>query len=152
MAWSGLLILQAIRNHSIRECIFSLSRFLWLVGTFLWSSGALHDGKFPTSTREIPYQQYNCGRILTVALLLEFVNNFILRKLRPPSKPPVSPESDPFPDNLKGLTPYDEPRLKFVTWQFKCLSIFEFDIWRDYENLQLMFWIGRDLFAVSFSV
>ena len=145
----GLLI-QAFFEKNISEIWHSISRLAWLVATYVWMSGDLD-----INPKNDPYQiklerRAMCGHILIFTILFESINRFIVRPMlhTNPKHTIKTISSDELPTSLRKLSNYDEPRLTFQTLRFKFQALLTFETWRDYENFQLLFWIGRDLGAV----
>ena len=135
LGWSIGLFLRAAYVRNFFETWQAFTRFLWMLGLFLWMAGVLHDHAFQDAATRITSKLYSTQQIFSAALVLQGVCQFMLR-----------PRAD---HNYKEATPYDEPRFRFATYKFRCLGIFKFEDWRDYENFQLFWWIGKDLAAVS---
>lgn len=151
-AWSVCVCAKSIVNGNWREMCHSFCIFLWLLGTYLWETGDLHDHQFPHGQPVAHIRRMECSYLLIIALILHGIYFFFLRpKLPNKSSPFITALSKPFVDNMKGMTGYDEPRLKFQTWHFKCTPVFSMTVWRDYEAAQIFFWIGKDLAAVRVS-
>lgn len=133
-ALSIVCLLRAIFCKNVGETWHSFCRFLWQLGTFLWCHGSVHDNYLPDETPISDTYRIYCGQLLTASLILHGIYIVLLRPR--------------FQQSFhKVVTPYDEPRLKFVTWHFRCPSFIAACTWRDFENAQLFFWVGKDLAA-----
>lgn len=135
LGWSIGLLLRAVYFRNFFESWQACTRFLWILALFTWMTGVLHDHSFQDTTKIAGARQYTCQQILTLALVLQGVCQFLIR-----------PRAD---HNYKEATPYDEPRFRFATYKFRCLGLLKFEDWRDYENFQLFWWIGKDLAAAT---
>ena len=150
-AWAGFQTLHAIWQKNMRECFFSISRLIWLTATYIWATGAVHDTALPAQQPIAVINRYEAQQALIAAMAIEIFFIICIRPLFPSNAHHtiVTPVSAPFPDSLESLTSYDEPRLKYTTWHFRCCWWLRFDTFREYETVQVLFWIGRDLGAVS---
>lgn len=124
--WSGFLVLKTIYNRNWYETIISVSQLLWLFGNVWWMSGELHDKHFPNSPSWYDQRQKECGYILQCAISLLALYYCIIKPLKL------------FRPSDEALAHYDESGL--ICKYHKVVGS-----WRDYENVHVLFWLGKDI-------
>mmetsp|Transcript_10844 Transcript_10844/g.16510 ORF Transcript_10844/g.16510 Transcript_10844/m.16510 type:complete len:410 (+) Transcript_10844:194-1423(+) len=126
ITWAIYMIIKAIRSRSAEEIFVSVSQFLWLFGNFWWMLGELHDSKFPNEAPWYDQYAYEAGCVVSAALAVISLYYFILKPL------------GIFPVDAITDAEYDSPNL---VCRFPGL----FKSWREYENIHILFWAGKDL-------
>ena len=127
VTWSMyLLVFHAIRDRNVVEIYLGVGQFLWLFGNYWWMTGELHDAKYPDEPPWYDDRRATCGTILKVALVYVGVFTVFLKPLGIVKKP-----------SGEACVKYDRREL---TPRFQQL----FPTWRDYENIHIFFWLGKD--------
>jgi hypothetical protein len=157
IVWSMYQLVKAYSFNNFIETVHSFSRLMWLSATFLWCFGTLYNNYESEDHSDLEDElRTACGVLLVVPLVLELVvigflrpNKIIPKGWNNPHKWERNEKSFPFKDSLKAISHYDEPRLKFATWYFKCWNLFHNANFRDWENAQLLFWVLKDIAAAG---
>ena len=127
VTWSMyLLVFHAIRDRNIVEVYLGVGQFLWLFGNYWWMTGELHDAKYPDEPPWYDDRRQACGVVLQVALVYVGLFTVFLKPLGFIKKPVG-----------EGGLKYNRQEL---TPRFQQL----FPTWRDYENIHIFFWLGKD--------
>ena len=124
--WSLWLLLYALYDRATDEAFVRMGVLIWIFGNWWWITGEVHDWKYPEETPIYDERTTQTGYILNAGLCWLAVFYLFVR---------------PFKlfhaDNQEMLVRYDTtglpPRLP---WLFKT--------WRDYENMHVLFWMGKD--------
>ncbi len=127
VTWSAyLLIFHAMWDGNYWEIIFGIGQFVWLFGNYWWMTGELHDHEYPDEPLLYNKRTYEAGIMLKCAFVFVGIFTLILKPL------------GLFKPKVEALNKYDRaglvPRLKFL-----------FPSWRDYENIHIFFWLGKDV-------
>lgn len=150
IAISALLLLRAlhacttgIMPGKIGEFLHATSRFLWIVAMYIWMMDIMGE---PKNHRIGPYHKASdisriyCSQILIAAMIIQGFYVFY-RWLGHRSKRYDHRTQTAEDERVEDVTyPYDEPRL-----HTRLTMLAWWGYWRDFENLQLLFWIGKDL-------
>lgn len=131
IAWSLLLALKAIfvtKNH--HEAYLNIGQAGWLMGNYIWMSGELYDLKYSDDDGEVLYSERTAiaGHILLASFLYLLIFFIFLKPFNILPKP-----------SEESIKVYDTPGLLP-----KRMERF-FSTWRDYENIHILFWCGKDL-------
>lgn len=128
LAWIWFIILKSLWNREKSQAWIGFSQFIWLLANFLWMSGELYDSQYPH--RKHVYNERNAlaGHLLITALsmigvyyvvVLPYQRFFYTRKDKEAIYHPT--------DNLST----------------RCPDVFS--SWTDYENVHVLFWLGKDV-------
>ena len=126
MLWSLWLLVSALYDRAIHEAFVRMGVLIWVFGNWWWITGEVHDWKYPEDLPIYDERTTQTGYILSIGLcwlviFYVFVRPFKLFDV----------------ENHEMLIRYDttglSPRLP---WLFKT--------WRDYENMHVLFWMGKD--------
>jgi hypothetical protein len=155
---ASLALLRALWVRNFGEFVFSTSRLLWAVGMFMWVEGVAYDAHFFPDETIAEDRRDVAKTILICAFILEGLRLFIIRpnnvipwKFIEAGKSSISIPSPPYPNFMRGMTKYDEPRFQLASWYFRSPRLcnharfFAFEYWRDYEMALLFCYIGHDL-------
>jgi len=125
IVWSCFLISRSLYYHNFYETIVSISQLLWLVANFWWMTGEVHDYHYPDEPSQYLRRQQQASYIMIAALCWLGIYYLIIRPLGllKPSEKAISIYDD------TGLTP-----------RFPAI----FNTWREYENIHILFWLGKD--------
>lgn len=131
MLWSVVLSMKALFiTKNYHEAYLYIGQAMWLAGNYCWMSGELYSDNFVDDDALVLYADRTiiAGNILLAAFLYLLVFFLILKPFN--VIPKASEESRLLYDTpglLKG-------RMKLI-----------FKSWREYENIHLLFWCGKDL-------
>mmetsp|Transcript_8978 Transcript_8978/g.8017 ORF Transcript_8978/g.8017 Transcript_8978/m.8017 type:complete len:406 (+) Transcript_8978:12-1229(+) len=123
--WSCFLLYRAYEYRNIKEFWTNIGQFLWLFANLWWMSGELHDFSYPQSEKWYDKRTIEAGYIMETALIWLAIYYLFIKPFHilPPTK-----ESEKMYDDT-GLN----PRFSFL-----------FATWREYENIHILFWLGKD--------
>lgn len=130
MFWTWFIILKCLWNRERTQAWISLSQFFWLCANFLWMSGELHDSKYQNSKTIYHTRNAEAGCLLVTALVMISVYYVV-----------VLPYQSLFYQKKESSTyfvSYD-PTSNLST---RCPNLFT--TWTDYENIHILFWLGKD--------
>lgn len=130
-AWSFLLCVKALFiTKNYYEAYLSIGQALWLIANYVWMSGDLYDSNYSDDDGKLLYKERTiiAGNILLTAFLYLLIFFLFLKPLNIIPKPSV--ESKKIYDT-PGLLPKRMQRF--------------FSNWRDYENIHILLWCGKDL-------
>ncbi len=119
--------LQAFRAKNYVEVWHSTAQFLWLIANAWWMLAELHDHEYPDASKLYEEHTVQAGYIMRGALAWLAIYYLVVRlfSLIPrPSGPPAAA--------------YDHAGV-FVP---RCTYLFP--TWRAYENIHILFWLGKD--------
>jgi len=127
VTWSAyLLIFHAMWDGNYWEIIFGTGQFVWLFGNYWWMTGELHDHEYPNEPSIYNQRTYEAGIMLKCAFVFVAIFTLVMKPfglLKP---------------RVEALNKYDRaglrPRCRFL-----------FPSWRDYENIHIFFWLGKDV-------
>lgn len=123
--WSFFLIIRSLYYRNFYETIVSVAQLLWLVANFWWMTGEVHDYYFPNDYPQYEDRQRQASYIMMSALCWLGVYYFIIRPLGL-----LKPNAD-------AVAIYDDTGLSTRFPLF-------FNTWREYENIHILFWLGKD--------
>lgn len=126
LVWSAFMLWRAFWRKSLDEVWTHSAQFMWLFGNFLWMQGELHDYKYPNEPSIYNQRADQGGYIFIAALIWISIYYCIAKPLNITSSREVN-------------APYD-------TTGFQCRFPYFFQSWREYENVHILFWIGKDCF------
>eukprot|EP01038_Epipyxis_sp_PR26KG_P014646 gene14646-19677_t len=122
--WSGYLLCHAIHFRNVKEIWACIAQLLWLVSNTIWMSAELHDHQFPNAPKLYPSYTVISGKIMVAALCFLGIYYIIIKPF------------NLFPASVSVDQEYDDTGL---TCRFKY-----FKSWREYENIHILFWLGKD--------
>jgi hypothetical protein len=126
LIWSAFILWRACSRRSLDEIWTHSAQFMWLFGNFLWMQGELHDSKYPNETSIYNERADQAGYIFITALVWISIYYLIAKPLNITSSPEINAAYD--------------------TTGFQCRFPALFRSWREYENVHILFWIGKDCF------
>jgi hypothetical protein len=126
LTWSAFMLWRAFYRKSLDEVWTHSAQFLWLFGNFLWMQGELHDNHYPNDTSIYNERADQAGYIFITALLWISIYYCLAKPFNLSSSHEINA-----PYNTTGFKP-----------RFSSL----FRSWREYENVHILFWIGKDCF------
>ena len=129
--WSMILFLKALFiTKNYHEAYLNIGQAAWLMGNYIWMSGELYDLNYSDDDGELLYVERTeiAGNILLAAFLYLLVFFLILKPFNIIPKP-----------TDESMRIYETEGLmhKRMQWIFK--------YWREYENMHILFWCGKDL-------
>jgi len=130
---SFLLVVRAFSNKNWIELYMGMGQFFWLLGNLVWMWGELQDIQYGDSYYYPHYTPINNDYSWKSGLILASTFGYIgLYYVFLPLRlfPKVSEES---------LQLYNESEVT-VHWPLNKL----FPTWRNYENIHIFFWLGKD--------
>jgi hypothetical protein len=131
MLWTWFIILKCFWNRERTQAWISLSQFFWLCANFLWMSGELHDSKYPNDKSVYHARNKDAGYMLITALVM--ISTYYLVVL--PYQRLIYRKKESFSSQV----PSYDPTSNLST---RCPSLFS--RWTDYENIHILFWLGKD--------
>ena len=126
--WSFYILSHAVRDRNTNEIMTNFSTFMWLFGNTWWMIGDIHDHNFPEEPAWYPQRTIDCRNIMVAALCLLGAYYLIVKPLKLFNV-----------DNPDAMVHYDRTGLK-PRWPISLL----FKTWREYENVHILFWLGKD--------
>eukprot|EP01041_Mallomonas_annulata_P000343 gene343-612_t len=125
VAWAVYLLFRAIRIGNYQEVYHGIAQNIWLFANLWWMQGELHDYMYPDEPTMIDRRQQDSGYMMVAALCWLAIYYLILKPLN------VLPMSE----HARNM--YDDTGLK-------CRIPLMFNSWRQYENIHILFWLGKD--------
>jgi hypothetical protein len=126
LIWSAFMLWRACWRKSLDEVWTHSAQFMWLFGNFLWMQGELHDNKYPDEPSIYNQRADQAGYIFIAALIWISIYYCIAKPL--------------------NITSSREVNAAYDTTGFQCRFPYFFQSWREYENVHILFWIGKDCF------
>lgn len=126
LTWSAFMLWRACWRRSLDELWTHSAQFMWLLGNFFWMQGELHDYKYPNEPSIYNHRANQAGYIFIAALIWISIYYCIAKPL--------------------NITSSREVNAAYDTTGFKCRFPYFFQSWREYENVHILFWIGKDCF------
>jgi hypothetical protein len=124
--WSFMMLLRAVARKSLDEVWTHSAQFLWLFGNFMWMQGELHDYHYPQA-KSIYTQRADEGGYMFIAALVWISLYYGIAK-------PLN------------ITSSNEVNAAYNSTGFEPRFSFFFKTWREYENVHILFWVGKDTF------
>ena len=125
VVWSFFLLSHSASKRNYQEVWHGIGQILWLFANLWWMEGELHDVKFPGQPPINDARQKEGGYIMITALCWLGIYYLFLR---------------PFgllPISTAAKAHYDDTGLS-------CRFSSCFPTWRQYENIHIVFWLGKD--------
>lgn len=125
VAWSIYILCQAVAKRCRDEIWTTIASILWLFANLWWMSGELHDYHYPNEASIYNRRATECGYIMMAALIWIGIYYVILKPLDVTSRDTVA------------MDHYDTKELQHRFPRY-------FKNWREYENVHILFWVGKD--------
>jgi hypothetical protein len=128
VVWSGYLLFQAFQLKNYVESWHFVGQFFWLLANYWWMWGEIHDSEYPEEPPIFKDHTYQASAIMTAALLWIVAYYAVIAPFK--LLPETSEESKaPYKDG--DIEPHP-------------LLVPYIPTWRHYENLHILFWLGKD--------
>lgn len=128
---SFLMICRSAISRNAEEIWHGVAQFLWLFGNFWWMSHDIYNDVYPYSPSAYEIRKNQARHIMESALIWLAVWYLIIRP------------SNLFPVQQADSSRYDDANLHPRFSYFKT--------WRQYENIHVLFWLGKDYAWASLS-
>ena len=128
---SFLMICRSFMSRNVEEIWHGVAQLMWLFANFWWMSHDLYNSEYPYSELAYQTRKNQARHIMESALIWLAVWYLIVRP------------ADLFPVRQADSSRYDDadlhPRFSY------------FKTWRQYENIHVLFWLGKDYAWASLS-
>ena len=128
---SFLMICRSFVSRNVEEIWHGVAQLMWLFANFWWMSHDLYNSEYPYSELAYQTRKNQARHIMESALIWLAVWYLIVRP------------ADLFPVRQADSSRYDDadlhPRFSY------------FKTWRQYENIHVLFWLGKDYAWASLS-
>jgi hypothetical protein len=125
---SGYLVFQTLLLKNYIEAWHYIGQFFWLLSNYWWMWGEIHDSEYPDEPIIYPDHKQQAGVMMGSAFCWVLAYYVVIRPFK--ILPPTSDEA---------LAAYEvadiEPHSVIVPF---------LPTWRLYENLHILFWLGKD--------
>lgn len=147
VAWSFYILIRALFAFNLGELWSSFTRFLWILGMYIWLAGILHDEKYPLESPVATRDKETAAGLLVAAFCLQGLYSMILKP-----KKVIMPGSLKFRNPFANCEPLKPDEDVFVEKKLRCTpleSFLGFSVsYRDIEHLIIFFWVGKDVAAL----
>ena len=125
VAWSFYLLFRCAMRRNYQEVWHTIAQIMWLYANLWWMQGELHDYQFPDEPPMMERRQSDAGYMMMVAILWLGIYYAVIKPL--------------------GYFPItDENRKEYDDTGLVCRYNLLFPTWRQYENIHILFWLGKD--------
>ena len=126
--WSAFLLFQTFQIRNYIESGHYIGQFFWLLANYWWMWGEIHDSEYPEEPKTYEDHRFQAASLMLAAFGWLVVYHAVLL---PFNLLPTTTED--------ALAPYADPEIE----PHAVLAPLA-PTWRSYENLHVLFWLGKD--------
>lgn len=126
--WSGFLLFKTFLVKNYVESWHYVGQFFWLLANYWWMWGEIHDSEYPDEPKIYKDHTFQASIVMTAALLWIFAYYVVISPFK---LLPITSE--------EALAPYTDGDIEPHAFLAPLVPT-----WRRYENLHILFWLGKD--------